>query len=145
MFGEAVAAVWCGRTWTGVEGETELALPMPRGVPRVAQDEPFDVEMPRWGVSCYDDLAFAIETRGVSPTNAALRDRSTLLVVDASNRLYLRAAETVRLERERALVRAVLAPGDRICVSPLEVVVNGMPVVAVEIDPDEALGRGASS
>ena len=75
----------------------------------------------------------------------ARRDGSKLLVVDAERRLYLRAAETVRLERDRALVRVDLAPGDRVCVSPLDVVVNGMPVVAVEIDRDEALGRGAAS
>jgi RND family efflux transporter MFP subunit len=59
---------------------------------------------------------------------ASLRDDDHLLVVDGEDRLRLRPARVLRVDREEVLVRAQLAPADRICVSNLPVAVDGMEV-----------------
>lgn len=59
---------------------------------------------------------------------SAMRDRSQLLVVDAQNRLRLRAVEVLRIERDDVLIRAGLEPGEMVCISQLQTVVEGMEV-----------------
>ena len=59
---------------------------------------------------------------------SAIRDDSQVLVVDGESRLRTRDIEIVRLERDRALVKAGLAPNDLVCVSQIEAVVDGMSV-----------------
>lgn len=49
-------------------------------------------------------------------------------VVDAEGRLHIRPVEVIRTEPETAVVGAGLAAGDRVCVSPLSAVVEGMRV-----------------
>ena len=68
-----------------------------------------------------------------------------LVLVDADGRLRLRPAEVVRTEGDDALVRATLAPGERVCVSSLDVVLEGMEVAPLEIPPEEALGGVGAS
>jgi RND family efflux transporter MFP subunit len=62
---------------------------------------------------------------------AALRDASQVLVVDAEDRLQFRTVDLLRLHQDEVFVRGGLAPGERVCVSPLQTVVEGMPVVPV--------------
>ncbi len=59
---------------------------------------------------------------------AAMRDRERLLVVDEESRLRERPGEILRIDRDEVIVRAKLEPGDRVVVSPLQVVVDGMRV-----------------
>jgi multidrug efflux system membrane fusion protein len=59
---------------------------------------------------------------------SALRDESRVAVVDADGHLRFREVEVVRRERDRVLVGAGLEGGERVCVSPLPVAVEGMPV-----------------
>lgn len=59
---------------------------------------------------------------------SALRDRSYLLVVDAEDRLQKLPVELLRLERDDALLRAVLPPGGRVCISEISTFVPGMRV-----------------
>jgi multidrug efflux pump subunit AcrA (membrane-fusion protein) len=61
----------------------------------------------------------------------ALRDASQVLVVDAEDRLQFRTVDLLRLHQDEVFVRGGLAPGERVCVSPLQTVVEGMPVVPV--------------
>jgi len=61
---------------------------------------------------------------------AAVREGDRILVVDADDRLRRRDAEVLRLDGERALIRAPLAPGERLCLSDL----RGLPEGAV-IEP----------
>ncbi|MBW2240375.1 MAG: efflux RND transporter periplasmic adaptor subunit [Deltaproteobacteria bacterium] len=49
-------------------------------------------------------------------------------VVDAEGRLHIRPVEVIRTEPEVAVVGAGLVAGDRVCVSPLRAVVEGMRV-----------------
>lgn len=79
---------------------------------------------------------------------SALRDDRQLMVVDSENRLWLRDVTVLRIEREEVLIRDVLAPGERVCTSPLQAVVQGMKVRPIESasEPagDDRAGRGVS-
>ncbi len=59
---------------------------------------------------------------------SAVRDGSQVLVVDQENRLYFRDVEIVRAERDLALIGSGLEAGDRVSVSQIETVVDGMRV-----------------
>jgi RND family efflux transporter MFP subunit len=59
---------------------------------------------------------------------SALRGDDQVLVVDAEDRLRYRNVNVARSDREQVFVDAGLAPGDRVCVSPLDVAVEGMQV-----------------
>lgn len=62
---------------------------------------------------------------------SALREGNRVLVVDAEDRLRYRDVEPLRLYQDEVLVRAGLAPGERVCVSPIQTAVDGMPVKPV--------------
>jgi multidrug efflux pump subunit AcrA (membrane-fusion protein) len=59
---------------------------------------------------------------------SALRDGNRVLVVDADDRLHYRTIEPLRLYQDEVFVRGGLAPGERVCISPIQTVVEGMPV-----------------
>ena len=65
---------------------------------------------------------------------AALRGRDQVLVVDESNRLRFRDIEILRSTSEEVLVRAGLAEGEAVCISPLDTVTDGMLVRVVDDD-----------
>jgi len=65
---------------------------------------------------------------------AAMRDASQLLIVDDENTLHRRSVEVLRIDRDDVLVRAELAPHERIVVSPIQVVVEGMKVRTISAD-----------
>ena len=71
---------------------------------------------------------------------SAIRNDDRILVVDRQDRLYSRAAEVLRIDRDDVLLRVELSPGDRICVSALQVVVDGMQVrpISVSAEAEEA-------
>lgn len=66
----------------------------------------------------------------------ALRNRDSLLVVDADNRLQSAPVTLLRLERDDALVRADLPAGTQVCVSQIEAFVPGMVVRPLVSEPD---------
>ncbi len=59
---------------------------------------------------------------------SAMRDGSRLLVVDEENRLRYRDVEVLRIDRDDVLIRAGLLAGERVCISQLQTVVEGMQV-----------------
>jgi len=59
---------------------------------------------------------------------SALDEAGRIAVVDARQRLRLRRAEVLRFDGDRALLRARLADGERLCLSRLRVATDGMPV-----------------
>jgi multidrug efflux pump subunit AcrA (membrane-fusion protein) len=59
---------------------------------------------------------------------SALRGQDRVLVVDRDDRLHYRKVQVARSDREQVLVSGGLATGDRVCVSPLDVAVDGMKV-----------------
>jgi multidrug efflux pump subunit AcrA (membrane-fusion protein) len=52
-------------------------------------------------------------------------------VVDAEGRLEIRPVEVLRSERTRVLIGSGLTPGERVSVSPMQAVVDGMTVRTV--------------
>jgi multidrug efflux pump subunit AcrA (membrane-fusion protein) len=62
----------------------------------------------------------------------AMRGDSRILIVNAKNELRSKSVEVLRIDRDDVLVQGPLAEGDRICVSPIQVVVEGMIVNSVE-------------
>lgn len=61
----------------------------------------------------------------------ALRDNRNVLVVDGESRLYSRAVDVLRTDSDRVYIREGLSKGDLICVSPVDVMVEGMFVEVV--------------
>jgi RND family efflux transporter MFP subunit len=58
----------------------------------------------------------------------AIRGSDTVYVIDSEGRLRFRTVEVFKRERERVIVRGGLEPGELVCVSPIETVVDGMRV-----------------
>ncbi|MEO0446143.1 MAG: efflux RND transporter periplasmic adaptor subunit [Verrucomicrobiota bacterium] len=65
--------------------------------------------------------------------NQALRGENTLLLVDEEDRLQLQEVTVVRKEEHLSLVSSGLDPGDRVCLTALDVVVEGLAVSPQEI------------
>ena len=63
---------------------------------------------------------------------SAIRNDSQVLVVDDDQTLHFRDVEILRFEEDQAVITAGLRPGETVCVSPLQYVVEGMPVSVLE-------------
>jgi RND family efflux transporter MFP subunit len=74
---------------------------------------------------------FVVPRLALRPTR---REAGDQVLVAEDGRLRFRDVEVLRLEGENAVIRAGLAAGDRVCVSPLDVAVDGMEVRTVETD-----------
>ncbi len=61
----------------------------------------------------------------------ALRNGNRVLIVDAEDRLRYREIEVMRMYRDQVLIRAGLEAGERVCISPLQTVIDGMPVKTI--------------
>ena len=59
---------------------------------------------------------------------AALRGDDRVLVIDGDDRLRFRAVDVLRRTQEEVIIRGGLEEGERVCVSPLSVVTDGMRV-----------------
>jgi RND family efflux transporter MFP subunit len=133
-------ATWRGRV-VRLEGEID---PVTRMVHVVAQvDDPYRRStsgQPPLSVGLFVEaeiMGLQIDDAVVLP-RSALRGDGTVLVVDDENRLRFRSVDVVRTEGTTAVVSDGLREGERICVSTLEAVTDGMKVrVADEGVEDE--------
>ncbi len=120
--------------WTGrivrTEGEIDTKSRMIHAVARV--EEPYQSR--DGGAPLAVGLFVEAEIEGplaegvLRVPRGALRNRDSLLIVDAQNRLQAAPVTLLRLERDDALVRADLPEGTQVCVSQIETFVPGMPV-----------------
>lgn len=62
---------------------------------------------------------------------SVIRNNNQVLVVDAENKMFYRDVEVYRLEENRVLISGGLLPGEFICTSPIQAVVDGMSVQPV--------------
>lgn len=62
----------------------------------------------------------------------AIRGSDTVYVIDSDKKLYSRKVDIFKRERERVFVRSGLEDGERVCISPIEVVIDGMEVQVVQ-------------
>ena len=74
---------------------------------------------------------------------AALRENDRVLVVDSEERLRFREVDLLRVTREEVVVQGGLKAGERVCLSPLEAVTDGMKV-RTERDDGESVAGGQS-
>jgi RND family efflux transporter MFP subunit len=70
---------------------------------------------------------------------AALRESGQVLVVDAAGRLRFRDVDVLRAQRDEVVIRAGLADGERVSLSPLTTVVDGM---RVRVAPPQSVADG---
>lgn len=122
--------------WTGrivrTEGEIDPGSRMVHAVAQVKN--PYgrgdDPNRPPLAVGLYVEAEIegtTAESVAVLP-RAALRGRSQVLVVTPDDRLEFRDVDLLRTTREQIFVRGGLEEGERVCLSPLEAVTNGMKV-----------------
>lgn len=134
-------------TWTGrvvrTEGEIDARSRMVHVVARVedpyglrdAGAEPSGGRAPlAVGLFVRAEIDGEIAENVIVVPRAAMRDQGRVLVVDRDDTLRQRPVEVLRIDREEVLIRADLEPGERIVVSPLQVVVEGMRVRAIAPD-----------
>ena len=62
---------------------------------------------------------------------SVIRNNNQVLVVDAENKMYFREVDIFRLEEQKVLISGGILPGERICISPIQAVVDGMSVQPV--------------
>jgi multidrug efflux pump subunit AcrA (membrane-fusion protein) len=120
-------------SWTGrvvrTEGQIDTMSRMVHVVARVNNAEqatPLSV-----GLFVNAEIEGLIADDVVVLPRSALRDNNRVLVVDAEDRLRYRDVEPLRLYHDEVLVKAGLAAGERVCVSPIQTAVEGMPVKPV--------------
>jgi RND family efflux transporter MFP subunit len=122
--------------WPGYIVRTEGALDeRTRMVTVVARvDDPYGLAGDRSRVALPMGLFVKAEIEGrevddvfVLPPGV-LRGGEVLLVADSNDRLRVRPVDVLRVERDRTLVSGGLSPGERVIVTPLEVITDGMAV-----------------
>ena len=126
-------------TWEGrivrTEGEIDRRTRMVHAVARVA--DPYgrgaDGERTPLAVGLFVEAEIQGHlARGASVLpRSALRDGSRVWVVDADDRLRFRDVDVLRAHGSEVVIRDGLRQGERVCVSPLQTVVDGMQVRAV--------------
>jgi len=122
--------------WTGfihrVEGQIDPRSRMVTLVARVA--DPYGRAVETAGVPLAVGLFVEARIAGRQAEavyelpSVALRASGQVLVVDGDERLHFREVDVLRRGDETVLIRAGLAPGERVSVSPLEAVTDGMQV-----------------
>ncbi len=75
----------------------------------------------------------------ISLPRSAIRDNNQVLIVDQQNRLRFRSVQLLRIQRDEVLISQGLEKGERVCISPLQIVIDGMSVnpIAAEISASE--------
>jgi RND family efflux transporter MFP subunit len=132
-------------SWTGhvvrTEGEIDAKSRMVHVVAQV--ESPYEITetgRPPLAVGLF--VRAEIDGRNVEDVTtvprSALRDERRLMVVDAEDRLWLRDVDILRVDREQVFLNTVLAPGERVCISPLQAVIDGMRVRTIGGDSEGA-------
>jgi len=131
--------------WTGevvrTEGEIDARSRMVHVVARVK--DPYGLETsggqadpakPPLAVGLFvrAEIEGSVATDVITVPRSAIRNNQRVLLVDAENRLYEHPAEILRIDREDVLIRVDLSEGERICTTPMQVVVEGMQVEPIQ-------------
>jgi RND family efflux transporter MFP subunit len=126
--------------WKGkivrVEGEIDPLSHMITLVARVKDPYGQDLrsERPPLAVGMFVEaeiLGRVVENVAVLPRRA-LRGTDRVLVIDEENRLHFRSVDVLRADFDTVIIDSGLKEGERICISPLEAVVDGMKVRVVD-------------
>ena len=141
-----LAADYGGRriTWNGqlvrTEAEIDMKSRMVHVVARVT-NAGASVPLPV-GLFVNADIEGVRANDIVDLPRNALRRGNRVVIVDQEDRLRYREIVPLRLYRDRVLIEAGLRTGERVCVSPLQTVVEGMRVRPVD-DAQDLRGEAA--
>ena len=135
-------ATWQGRI-VRTEGAIDPASRMLYVVARI--DDPYagDPPLPP-GLFVDASIEGRLLPDAIVLPRSALREDGTVVLVGDDDRLSRRPVEVARYERDLAVIRGGVEPGDRVLVSPLATVVDGMKV-RVSSDAPEAPGEMTES
>jgi len=149
-----LSATFAGKThhWRGrivrTEGEIDPRSRMVHAVARVK--DPYgrgnDPDRPPLAVGLYVEAAIRgrrVENVALLP-RSALREDGRLLVLTDDDRLAFREIEILRRTREEIVVSSGLADGERVCLTNLTAVTDGMKVRVTGGGPAAAAERQAS-
>jgi RND family efflux transporter MFP subunit len=132
--------------WTGklvrTEAEIDARSRMVQAVARisaedVSNDDPASLPPPI-GLFVNAEIEGRLVENVVVVPRAAIRNASEILIVDEENRLRFREVELLRVYGDEAYIDGGLSRGELICISPLQVVVDGMrvePLLEHDEDP----------
>jgi RND family efflux transporter MFP subunit len=135
---------WAGRL-VRTEGEIDPRSRMVHAVARV--EDPYGRKAETLRVPLAVGLFVRAEIQGAEVKDVivvpryAMRDATHVLIVDAEDRLRARAVEVVRIDRDEVLIQGPLGEGERICLSPVQVLIDGMKVRAID-DATASAGQG---
>lgn len=122
------------RHWQGqlvrMEASIDLASNAMQAIVRVTHEEG-GIPLP---IGLYVEASVTgkrVEDLFVLPREV-IRGNNRVLVVDNENRMWFREVDILRLENERVLIQGGLVAGERICLSPIQAVIDGMSVQVVE-------------
>ncbi len=123
-------------TWQGeivrMEGEIDPRSRMVNLVARVKApyDRGSNIKRPPLYVGLFVDAEILgrIVTNVVVVPRSALRGQDQVLVIDEDTRLRFRNVNKLRTQGKEIVIRSGLKTGDRVCISPLDVVVDGMKI-----------------
>ena len=126
-------------TWEGRIVRTEAEIdPVSRMVTVIAQvSDPYapgrDPRRPPLAVGMFveAEIAGRVATQVVRLPRAALRDRDQVLVVDNEDRLHFRTVDVLRSTSQDIVISGGLAAGERVILSPIDAVTDGMRVQIV--------------
>jgi RND family efflux transporter MFP subunit len=137
--------------WRGhivrTEGEIDARTRMIHAVARV--EDPYgrgdDPDRPPLAVGMFVDaeLQGRVVPGVIVLPRVALRGRDQVVVADDQGRLRIRRVEILRRERDSVLILGGLRSGERVCVPPPSVTVEGMEVRVLEAEP--AAGEALAS
>ena len=124
------------RQWLGqlvrTEAEINARDRMVQAVARISATA--DGEPPPVGLFVQAEIeGRSAEDIMILPRNA-IRNNDQVLIVDADNRLRYRTVGLARVYGDDAFVNAGLKTGERVCISPLQAVVEGMRVEPIAVD-----------
>jgi RND family efflux transporter MFP subunit len=133
--------------WSGkivrVEGEIDPLSHMITLVARIKDPYGRDLqsERPPLAVGMFVEaeiIGRRVDDVAVIP-RSALRGDERVLIIDKDNKLHFRTVEVLRADFETVIISSGLDEGERICISPLEAVVDGMEVRIVEESPQDSV------
>ena len=83
------------------------------------------------GLFVHADIQGRVVEDVIALPRSVIRNNNQVLVVDAENKMYFREVKIFRLEEQQVLISGGILPGERICISPIQAVVDGMAVQPV--------------
>ena len=83
------------------------------------------------GLYVHADISGKTVDSLISLPRSVIRNNNQVLVVDAENKMYFREVDIFRLEEENVLITGGILPGEKICISPIQAVTDGMAVQPV--------------